>query len=212
MSNDYFKLVLSKLAMTHFGLDSSGTSITDEAINNAITSRTEPYELLNQAARQLELKRLEPGAYSYSSGSRPLTNDDQEAARNELFARKVTVFNGSRLFQIHDPLTNDWMTADIGDAGGLPKGVYDLQSAQPGSLSVSAENKFAEFSGPVVHVDAQKIYQLSNGSIVSHDYHALKLEKTPQIGQYMTINHRHNFAPTVKQEARSLSNQNAPAP
>jgi hypothetical protein len=211
MNNEYFKLVLSKLAHTHFGIDSS-TRIPDASIDNAITSKIEPYQLLNHAATQLDLKRIEPDAYSYATGSRELTNADQEAARNSLFARKVTVFNGSRLFEIHDPLVDEWMTADISDAGGLPKGVYDLQSAQPASLSVSADNKFAEFSGPVVHVDTQKIFQLSKGSIISHDYHALKLERAPQIGQYITINHRHNFAPTVKQEVRTQSSQNTPTP
>ncbi|EOJ9215274.1 TPA: KfrB domain-containing protein [Escherichia coli] len=76
---------------------------------------------------------------------------------------KVSVLNGSR--QLDQVQRGEWVTLKVLPEAGLPRGVYQLNSAVQPDTTAKAQ----EYSGQVLHVDSRSVYQLHGKGIVRHD-------------------------------------------
>lgn len=87
---------------------------------------------------------------------------------------KIVVLNGSR--QVDKVIDGAWTTQKVLSENGLPKGIYQLSEATKPLPSKEQSN----YSGQVLHVDTQYLYQLSlDKQILKFDKHQISNAISP---------------------------------
>jgi len=118
-------------------------------------------------------------------------------------SRKVAVLNGSR--QLDKVIGGQWVTLKVLPEAGLPKGVYFLDDAQRPPV----RNAPVSYTGQVLQVDYEKVYQLHGRGIVVHDRSVFRdLEKGgPALaeGQRVTVNYQNGRGAAVGRETGSVA-------
>lgn len=110
-------------------------------------------------------------------------------------SRKVAVLNGSR--QLDKVIGGEWVTLKVEAEAGLPKGVYFLDEAQRPPV----KREPVSYTGTVLQVDYEKVYQLHGRGIVVHDRAAFRdLENRGAalaVGQSVTVNYQNGRGAAV---------------
>lgn len=78
-------------------------------------------------------------------------------------SRKVCVLNGSR--QLDKVINGEWVTLKVLPEAGLPKGIYQLSEATKPPISRDP----VTYTGPLLQVDFERVYQLHAGGIAVHN-------------------------------------------
>ncbi|MEF3077120.1 KfrB domain-containing protein [Methylobacter sp. Wu1] len=95
--------------------------------------------------------------------------------------QRLIVMNGCRLLQ-NEMSDGQWKNEKVDKARGIKPGIYKLY------LAIKAD-KAKAFSGIIVHVDDQGVYQqIGKEIIVKHDRAAFFI-RAPDIGQVETISY-----------------------
>ncbi|SUD29809.1 Uncharacterised protein [Proteus vulgaris] len=118
-------------------------------------------------------------------------------------SRKVAVLNGSR--QLDKVIGGEWVTLKVLPEAGLPTGVYHLDDAQRPPV----QREPVSYTGQVLQVDYEKVYQLHGRGIVVHDRSVFRdLEKGgPALaeGQRVTVNYQNGRGAAVGRETGSVA-------
>jgi len=92
---------------------------------------------------------------------------------------KICVLNNSR--QVDKVVQGEWVTQKVLPEAGLPKGIYQLSDAQQASKNVHPQTH----AGQIVHVEGDRVFQLSGKGVVQHD--KKMWEKEPVVGKSYEI-------------------------
>lgn len=90
---------------------------------------------------------------------------------------RVIVMNGQRIVEAEED--GDWKIQEIGKAGKLRPGIYNLNASQQA-------DKSKRYYGVIVHSADSCIYQQAEGIIVTHSQSDF-FETLPEIGTNKTI-------------------------
>jgi hypothetical protein len=109
----------------------------------------------------------------------------------------LLISNESRLL---DKVVNGaWESTYVGGRGGLPKGLYDVTSAEkPGKAGTTKT-----FEGNVLHVDKKHVYQLQandkgKANLVRHDLSLYK--EPPAIGSLTKVDYVRGVGQAISRE------------
>lgn len=98
-------------------------------------------------------------------------------------AKFVTVSNGTRRLDVPDG-EGYLKTVESGDSQGLPDGTYDLSKAR-----VPSTQGDRSYSGQVVHVDKEHVYQFVGTELLKHSAFELAKEELPAIGAKIAVSY-----------------------
>lgn len=93
--------------------------------------------------------------------------------------QRLLVMNGSKVVQSEEG--GEWQNKKVDKAGSLRPGIYNIYNAKQASKS-------AEYSGVIVHVDKDKLYQQVGKSFITHDLDSF--ESLPKVGSNKSISYK----------------------
>lgn len=112
--------------------------------------------------------------------------------------QRMLVMNGSRIIEAATE-AGTWSVLKVEKAGELKPGIYNLFAAQKAA-------KDGQFVGPVIHADAQSVYQKTGSTIVIHDRAAFT--RLPELGVAKCIEYGADgmvHVASAAQHSRSIS-------